>query len=103
MLVFVVGWVPAPVYWGSVAELQLSGKMSDIPIGHTQSIANLGVLAVTQHQVHENSYGNLAAHTHNNHYSDTSVAVLAHSAAELVASDFHRPQAISILASNFLY
>ena len=102
VLVSVMGWVPAPVYWGPVAELQLSGKMSGIPIGHIQSIATLGVLAVTQHRVHENSYGNLAAHTHNNHHSGTSVAVLAHSAAELGANDFRRPQAISNLASNFL-
>ena len=76
--------------------------MSGIPIGHTQSIANLGVLAVTQRRVHENHCGNPAVHIHNNRYSDTSVAVLAHSATELVANDFHRPQAISNLASNFL-
>ena len=73
-----------------MAELQLSGKMSDIPIGHTQSIANLGVLAVTQRQVHENHCGNLAAHTHNNRYFEASVAVLAHSAAELLGVDFRR-------------
>ena len=102
VLVSVMGWVPAPVYWGPVAELQPSGRMSGIPIGHTQSIANSGVLAVTQHRVHENHCGNLAAHTHGNRCSDTSVAVLAHSAAELVENDFHRPQAISNLASNFL-
>ena len=76
--------------------------MSGIPIGHTQSIANLGVLVVTQRRVHENRCGNLAVHTHNNQYSETSVAVLAHSAAELVAIDFRRQQAISNLASNFL-
>ena len=103
VLVSVVGWVPAPVYWGLVAELQLSDRTSDIPIGHIQSIANLGVLAVTQRRVHENHCGNLAAHTHNNRYFGTSVAVLAHSAAELGANDFRRPLAISNLASNFLY
>jgi len=63
--------------------------MSGIPIGHTQSIANPGVLAVTQHRVHENRYGNLVAHTHNNRYFGASVAVLAHSAAELGATDYH--------------
>jgi len=97
-----MGWVPAPVYWGPVAELQPGGKMSGIAIGHTQSIANLGVLAVTHRRVHENRCGNPAVHTHNNQHSETSVAVLAHSAAELVAIDFRRQQAIFILASNFL-
>ena len=102
VLISVVGWVPAPAYWGPVAELQPSDGMSDIPIGHTQSIANPGVLAVIQRRVYENHCGNLTIHTHDNQCSESSVAVLAHSAAELVENDFHRPQAISNLASNFL-
>jgi len=76
--------------------------MSDIPSGHTQSIATLGVLVATQHLVHENNCDSLAVHTHGNHNSETSVAVLAHSAAELVVVHYHYLWAISIPASNFL-
>jgi len=97
-----MGYVPAPGHWVSVAELQPGGGMSGIPIGHTQSVANLGVLVATQHLVHENGCGNLAVHTHNNQCSETSVAVLLHSAAELAAVHYHYLWAISIPASNFL-
>ena len=91
------------MYWGLVAGVQLSGKMSGIPIGHTQSIANLGVLVATRHLVHENGCGSLAVHTHNNQCSETNVAVLAHSAAELAAVHYYYLRVISIPASNFLY
>jgi len=64
--------------------------MSGIPTDHTQNNAILGVLVVTQHLVHENGCGILAVHTHNNQCSETSVAVLVHSAAELLAIDFRR-------------
>ena len=76
--------------------------MSDIPIGHTQSNANLGVLVAKQNPVHENGCGNLAVHTHNNQCSETGVAVLVHSAVELVAVYYHRLQVVSNPASNFL-
>ena len=36
VLVSVVGWVLAPEYWESVAEVQPGGGMSDIPTGRTQ-------------------------------------------------------------------
>ena len=85
-----------------MAEPQPGGGMSDIPSGHTQSIATLGVLVATQHLVHENDCGNLAVHTRNNQCSETSVAVLAHSAAELAVVHYHHLSAISIPASNFL-
>ena len=74
-----------------MAELQPGGGMSDIPSSHTQSIATLGVLVATQHLVHGDGCGNLAVHTHNNQCSETSVAVLAHSAAELAAVHYHYP------------
>jgi len=64
--VSVVGCVPAPGHWVSVAELQPGGGMSGIPIGHTQNIANPGVLVATQHLDHANGCDNLAVHTHNN-------------------------------------
>jgi len=89
VLVSAVGWVPAPEYWVSVTELQPDDGMSGIPTGHTQSIANLGVLVATQHLVHENGYDNLAVHTHNNQCCETSVAVLTRSAAELGAVHYH--------------
>jgi len=94
VLVSVVCWVPAPEYWVPVAELQPGDGMS--------GIANLGVPVATQHLVHENGCDNLAVHTHNNQCSETSVVVLAHSAAELVAVRYHHLWAISIPASNFL-
>ena len=56
----------------------------------------------TQHLVHENGCDSLAVHTHSNQCSETSVVVLAHSAAELVAVHYHYLWAISIPASNFL-
>jgi len=102
VLVSVVGWVPAPEYWVSVAEVQPGGGMSDIPTGHTQSIANLGVPVATQHLVHESNCDSLAVHTHDNPYSETSVVVLTHSAAELMAVHYHYLLVISIPASNFL-
>jgi len=71
VLVSVVGWVPAPEYWVPVAELQPGGGMSGIPTDHTQSNANPGVPVATSGPCFE-----------------TSVAVLAHSAAELVAVDY---------------
>ena len=43
VLVSVVGWVPAPEYWESVAELHPGGGMSGIPTDHTRSNANPGV------------------------------------------------------------
>jgi len=85
VLVSVVGWVPVPEYWVPAAELQPDDGMSGIPTGHTQSIASLGVIVATQHLVHENGCDNLAVHTHDNQCSETSVVVLAHSAAELRA------------------
>jgi len=102
VLVSVVGWVPAPVYWVSVAELQPGGGMSGIPTGHTQSNANLGVPVATQHVVHENNCDSLAVHTYDNQCSETSVAVLTRSAAELAVVHYHYPWAISIPASNFM-
>jgi len=101
--VSVVGYVPAPGHWVSVAELQPGGGMSGIPTGHTQSIATLGVLVATRHLVHENGCGNLAVHTHNNQCFETSVAVLAHSAAELTTVHYHYLWVIFNPASNFLY
>jgi len=64
--VSVVGCVPAPGHWASVAELQPGGGMNGIPTGHTQSIANLEVPVATQHLVYANNWHNLAVHTHNN-------------------------------------
>jgi len=89
VLVSVIGWVPAPEYWESVAEVQPGGGMSDIPTGHTQSNANLGVPVATQHSVHETHCGSLAVHTRDNHNSVPSVVMLANSAAELVAVYYH--------------
>jgi len=63
--------------------------MNDIPIGHTQSNANLGVPVATQHPVHETNCDSSAVHTRGNHNSEPSVAVLANSAAELVAVYYH--------------
>jgi len=89
VLVSVIGWVPAPEYWASVAELQPGGGMSDIPTGHTQSIANLGVPVATQHLVHESNCDSPAVHTRGNQHSESSVAVLANFAAELAAVHYH--------------
>ena len=86
-----------------MAEPQPGGGMNDIPSGHTQSIATLGVLVATQHLAHENGCDNLAVHTHNNQCFETNVAVLAHSAAELAAVHHYYLRVISIPASNFLY
>jgi len=89
-LVSVFGWVPAPEYWEPVAELQPSGGMSGIPTDHTQSKANPGVPVATQHPVHEADCDSRTVHIRSNQCSATSVAVLVHSAAELVAIDYHR-------------
>jgi len=91
VLVSVVGWVPAPGYWVSVAELQPGGGTNGIPIDHTHSNANPGVLVPSQHLVHEADYDSRSLHRHNNQCFVTSVAVLVHSAAELLAIDFRRP------------
>jgi len=72
-----------------VAELQTGGGMNGIPIDHTQSNATPGVPVVTQHSVHVADYDSRTVHIRNNQYFVTSVAVLVHSAAELVAIDFH--------------
>jgi len=64
--VSVEGCVPAPGHWVSVAELQPGGGMSGIPIGHTRSIANPGVLVATQHLDYANGCDNQGVHTHNN-------------------------------------
>jgi len=90
VLVSVVGWVPAREYWESVAQLQPGGGMSGIPTDHTRSNANPGVPVATQHPVHEADCDSQTVHRHSNQYSETSVAVLVHSAAELVAIDYHR-------------
>jgi len=89
VLVSVIGCVPAPEYWIPVAEVQPGGGMNDIPTGHTQSNANLGVPVATQHPVHESNCDSLAVHTRDNHNSIPSVAVLANSAAELVVVYYH--------------
>jgi len=90
VLVSVVGWVPAPEYWESVAKLQPGGGMSGIPTDHTQSITNPEVPVTTQHLVHEADCDSRTVHRHSNQCFATSVAVLVHSAAELVAVDYHR-------------
>jgi len=94
VLVSVVSWVPAPVYWVSVAELQPGGGMNgipiDIPIDHTHSIANPEVLVPTQHLVHGADCDSRTLHRHSNQCFATRVAVLVHSAAELLAIDFRR-------------
>ena len=90
VLVSAAGWVPAPGYWVPVAELQPGGGMSDIPTDHTQSNANPVVPVATQHPVHEADYDSRTVHICSNQCSAASVAVLAHSAAELVAVDYHR-------------
>jgi len=90
VLISVIGWVPAPEYWESVAEVQPGGGMSDIPTGHTQSNANPEVPVAIKHPVHGSDCGSRTAHTRGNHNSEPSVAVLANSAAELVAVDYHR-------------
>jgi len=64
--------------------------MNDIPTGHTQNNANLEVPVATQHPVHESDCGSRTAHTRGNHNSEPSVAVLVHSAAELMAVDYYR-------------
>jgi len=88
--VSVVGWVPAPVYWGPVAELQPGDGMNGIPIYHTQNNANPGVPVPTQHLVHEADCDSRTLHRHSNQCFATSVAMLVHSAAELLAIDFRR-------------
>ena len=53
-----------------------------------RTLTGPGPLVITitlRRLVHGNGCGNLAAHTHNNQCSETNVAVLAHSAAELAA------------------
>ena len=90
VLVSVIGWVPAPVYWGLVAELQPGDGMSGIPIYHTQNNATLGVLVPTQHLAHEADCDSRTLHRHSNQCFATSVAMLVHSAAELLAIDFRR-------------
>jgi len=89
VLVSVVSWAPAPECWVWVAELQLGGGMSDIPTIHTQSNANLGVPVATQHPVHEADCDSRTVHISSNQCFETSVAVLVHSAAELVAVYYH--------------
>jgi len=64
--------------------------MSGIPTDHTQSIANPGVSVTTQHPVHKADYDSRTVHIRNNQCSAASVAVLVHSAAELVAVDCYR-------------
>jgi len=88
--VSVVGWVPAPVYWKPVAEPQPGDGMNGIPIDHIQNNATLRVLVATLHSVHVADYDSRTVHIRNNQYFVTSVAVLVHSAAELVAIDFRR-------------
>jgi len=90
VLVSVMGWVPAPVYWVSVAELQPDGGMNGIPIDHTHSIASPEVLVPLQHLAHEVDYDSRFLHRHNNQCSVARVAVLVHSAAELLGIDFRR-------------
>ena len=102
VLVSVMGWVPAPVYGVSVAEPQPGVGMNGIPIDHTHNNANPEVLVPSQHLAHEVGYDSRSPHRHSIQYLVTRVAVLAHSAAELGANDFRRPQAISNLAANFL-
>jgi len=87
--VSVVGWVPAPVYWGPVAKLQPDDRMNGIPIDHTHSIANLEVPVLTQHLVHEADCDSRTLHRHSNQCFVTSVAVLVNSAAGLTAVHYH--------------
>ena len=90
VLISVVGWVLAPEYWGPVVEPQPGGEMNGIPIDHTHNIANPEVPVPTQHPVHEVDCDSRTLHRHNNPCFATRVAVLVHSAAELVAVDYHR-------------
>jgi len=90
VLVSVVGWVLAPEYWESVAEVQPRGGMSDIPTGRTQNNANPEVPVATQHPVHGSDCGSQTAHTRGNQNFEPSVAVLVNSATELMAVDYHR-------------
>jgi len=64
--------------------------MSGIPTDHTQRNTNPGVPVATQHPVHEADCDSRTAHIRSNQCSETSVAVLAHSAAELVVVDYRR-------------
>ena len=89
MLVFVVGWVPAPVYWGPVANLQPGDGLNDIPIAHTHNIAYQGALAPTQHLVHEADYDSQTLHRRNNQLA-TRAVVRVPSAAVLLGIDFRR-------------
>ena len=90
MLVFVVGCVPAPVYWVSVAELQPGDGMNGIPIDHTHNNANRGVLVPTQHLVHGVDCDSRSLHRQNIQSLVTRFAVRVHSAAELPEIDFRR-------------
>jgi len=90
VLISVIGWVPAPEYWEPVAELQSGDGMSGIPTDHTQSNANPGVPVATQHLVHEADCDSRTAHIRSNQHSETSVALLVHSAVERVAIDYYR-------------
>ena len=90
VLVFVVGWVPVPGYEDPVAILRPDDGLNDIPICHTHNIANPEVPVPTQHPVHEVDCDSRTLHRHNNPCFATRVAVLVHSAAELVAVDYHR-------------
>ena len=76
--------------------------MSGIPTDHTKSNANPGVPVATQHPVHEADCDSRTAHIRRNQCSETSVAVLAHSEAELAAVHYYYLWVISIPVSNFL-
>ena len=102
VLVSVVGWVPVPGYEDPVAIRQPDDGLNGIPNDHIHNIVYQGVLAPTQHLVHEADYDSQFPHRQNNQLA-TRVAVRVPSAAVLLGIDFCRQQAISIPAASFLY
>ena len=90
VLVSAVGWVPVPGREDPAANLQPDVGLNDTPNDHTHNIANPVVLVPIQHRVDETDYGSRTLHKQNNQWLATRVAVRVHSAAELVAADYHR-------------
>ena len=89
MLVSAVGRVPVPGCEDPVAILQPDDGLNDIPNDHTHNIVNQGVLAPTQHLVHEADYDSQFPHRQSNQLA-TRVAVRVPSAAVLLGIDFRR-------------
>ena len=71
-------------------EDETDDGLNDIPIDHTHNIANPVVLVPIQHRVDETDYHSRILHKQNNPRLAPRVAVRAHSAAEPVATDYHR-------------